>query len=63
LKPPYQVSAQNCWIQKGGAFTGEISAEMLVDNGIRWVILGHSERRQLFQESNEIVAKKCAYAL
>eukprot|EP01023_Acetabularia_acetabulum_P031360 TRINITY_DN2947_c0_g1_i1.p1 TRINITY_DN2947_c0_g1~~TRINITY_DN2947_c0_g1_i1.p1 ORF type:complete len:354 (-),score=70.36 TRINITY_DN2947_c0_g1_i1:79-981(-) len=63
LQAPYQVSAQNCWVQKGGAFTGEISAEMLVDNDVHWVILGHSERRQLFQESDEFVAQKCAYAL
>lgn len=63
IDPKFAVSAQNCWVQKGGAFTGEISAEMLVDAGIPWVILGHSERRSLCGESNEFVGKKVAYAL
>lgn len=58
-----QVSAQNCWVGKGGAFTGEVSAEMLADIGVGWVILGHSERRHLMGESNEFVGKKEAYAL
>lgn len=59
----YQVAAQNCWTGKGGAFTGEVSAEMLADMGIPWVILGHSERRSLCGESNDIVGTKVAYAL
>ncbi|GAB4860151.1 hypothetical protein Ancab_011629 [Ancistrocladus abbreviatus] len=63
LKPNFSVAAQNCWVKKGGAFTGEISAEMLVDLGIPWVILGHSERRSLLSESNEFVGDKVAYAL
>eukprot|EP01025_Chloroclados_australasicus_P034712 TRINITY_DN35466_c0_g1_i2.p2 TRINITY_DN35466_c0_g1~~TRINITY_DN35466_c0_g1_i2.p2 ORF type:complete len:293 (-),score=33.61 TRINITY_DN35466_c0_g1_i2:323-1201(-) len=63
VKPQYKVSAQNCWVSKGGAYTGEVSAEMLVDAGISWVILGHSERRQLIGETNEFVGQKCAYAL
>ncbi|KAI7992841.1 hypothetical protein LOK49_LG12G02850 [Camellia lanceoleosa] len=54
---------QNCWVKKGGAFTGEVSAEMLVKMGIPWVILGHSERRALLNESNEFVGDKVAYAL
>jgi len=62
LKPPYQLAAQNCWIGKSGAFTGEISAEMLTDTGIPWVILGHSERRALCGEANETVGDKVAYA-
>ena len=45
LKPQVQVAAQNCWAGKGGAFTGEVSAEMLTNLSIPWVILGHSERR------------------
>ena len=57
------VSAQNCSAQGNGAFTGEVSADILVDMGIQWVILGHSERRSLFGESNEVVAKKLKYAL
>ncbi|KAL4519139.1 hypothetical protein Ndes2526A_g00242 [Nannochloris sp. 'desiccata'] len=63
LSAPYKVSAQDCWTGKGGAFTGEISAEMLKDIGIDWVILGHSERRALCAESNEIVGIKVEYAL
>ena len=47
IKAPYQVAAQNCWTGKGGAYTGEIAAEMLVDEEIAWVILGHSERRSV----------------
>jgi len=63
LKPPYQVAAQNCWVGKGGAFTGEVSAEMLKDANIPWVILGHSERRSLCGETNEFVGLKTKYAL
>ena len=57
------VSAQNCGAQGNGAFTGEVSADILVDMGIKWVILGHSERRSLYGETNEVVAKKLKYAL
>ncbi|KAF9674728.1 hypothetical protein SADUNF_Sadunf10G0157100 [Salix dunnii] len=63
LRPDFHVAAQNCWVKKGGAFTGEVSAEMLVNVGIPWVILGHSERRSLLNESNEFVGDKVAYAL
>ncbi|XP_042512781.1 triosephosphate isomerase, cytosolic-like [Macadamia integrifolia] len=63
LTPDIEVAAQNCWVKKGGAFTGEVSAEMLVNLGIPWVILGHSERRALLNESNEFVGDKVAYAL
>ena len=63
IKADYKLSAQNCWIGKGGAFTGEIAAEMLSDMDIPWVILGHSERRALCGETNEIVGTKVAYAL
>ncbi|KAM7265496.1 hypothetical protein ACFE04_003179 [Oxalis oulophora] len=54
LKSDFQIAAQNCWVKKGGAFTGEVSAEMLVNLGVPWVILGHSERRALLKESNEV---------
>ncbi|KAL2558219.1 Triosephosphate isomerase [Forsythia ovata] len=63
LRPDFHVAAQNCWVKKGGAYTGEVSAEMLVNLGIPWVILGHSERRALLSESNEFVGEKVAYAL
>ncbi|CAI9092396.1 OLC1v1027623C1 [Oldenlandia corymbosa var. corymbosa] len=63
LRPDFHVAAQNCWVKKGGAYTGEVSAEMLVNLGVPWVIIGHSERRQLLGESNEFVGEKVAYAL
>ncbi|KAK4758047.1 hypothetical protein SAY87_019348 [Trapa incisa] len=63
LRPDFHVSAQNCWVKKGGAYTGEVSAEMLVNLDIPWVILGHSERRLILGESNEFVGDKVAYAL
>ncbi|MQL83464.1 hypothetical protein Taro_015964 [Colocasia esculenta] len=63
LRSDFAVAAQNCWVRRGGAFTGEISAEMLVNLGIPWVILGHSERRSLLGETNEFVGDKVAYAL
>ncbi|OAY67436.1 Triosephosphate isomerase, chloroplastic [Ananas comosus] len=58
-----EISAQNAWVGKGGAFTGEISAEQLIDVGCKWVILGHSERRHIIGEDNEFIGKKAAYAL
>ncbi|KAL3647322.1 Triosephosphate isomerase, cytosolic [Castilleja foliolosa] len=63
LRPGFHVAAQNCWVKKGGAYTGEVSAEMLVNLDIPWVILGHSERRALLGETNEFVGDKVAYAL
>ncbi|KAJ1624719.1 triose-phosphate isomerase [Pavlovales sp. CCMP2436] len=57
------VACQNCNFTGTGAYTGEISAEHLVDMSIPWVILGHSERRQCFKEDDEFLAKKLAYAL
>ena len=63
LKKPYQLSAQNCWVGRGGAFTGEISAEQLHDIGVPWVIVGHSERRLSMEETNDFVGHKAAYAL
>lgn len=53
----FAVCAQNA-IVKGGAFTGEISLQMLKDFGINWVILGHSERRAYYGETNDVVAAK-----
>ncbi|KAK9000332.1 hypothetical protein V6N11_080835 [Hibiscus sabdariffa] len=58
-----EVSAQNSWIGKGGAFTGEISVEQLKDIGCKWVIHGHSERRHIIGENDEFIGKKAAYAL
>ena len=52
------LGAQNCHEEKGGAFTGEISCEMLLSVGANYVVIGHSERREYFHESNELLAKK-----
>ena len=60
---PFKIGAQNCYFEEKGAFTGEISALMLKNLGIDYVILGHSERRSLFNESSEIINKKISVAL
>lgn len=60
---PIGVAAQNFYPEEKGAFTGEVSAPMLVEAGCRWVIVGHSERRQLFAETDAFVAKKAKVAL
>lgn len=54
----YDVSAQNIYHKKSGAYTGEISAEMLESIGIGYCVLGHSERREYFNESNDMLAAK-----
>ena len=58
-----KVAAQNMHEEDSGAYTGEVSAAMLAEFGCRFVIVGHSERRTLFGESNEAVARKYAAAL
>jgi triosephosphate isomerase len=55
---PVALGAQNCHEQEKGAFTGEVSAEMLSKLNVRYVIVGHSERRQHFGESDEVVRAK-----
>lgn len=57
------VGAENVHFEKSGAFTGEISADMLVDLGVEYVITGHSERRQYFAETDETVNKRTKAAL
>lgn len=57
-KPHVFVAAQNCYSKKSGAYTGEVSAEMLKSIGIQYVVLGHSERREYFNESNAMLADK-----
>jgi len=52
------VAAQNCYNKKNGAYTGETSVEMLKSINIEYVILGHSERREYFSESNQMLAEK-----
>nr|XP_018261313.1 triose-phosphate isomerase [Kwoniella dejecticola CBS 10117]OBR83471.1 triose-phosphate isomerase [Kwoniella dejecticola CBS 10117] len=63
LKPPAQVSAQNSYTEKSGAFTGEISPNQLKDANVHWVILGHSERRSLFGDTDKLVADKTKAAV
>ena len=58
-----KIGAQNVHFEESGAFTGEISAEMLLDLGVEYVIIGHSERRQYFGETNETVNKRTLAAL
>src|ERR1700684_1318399 len=58
-----EIGAQDVFWLKEGAYTGEISAPMLAAIECRWVIIGHSERRQYFGETEETVAKKTAAAL
>jgi triosephosphate isomerase len=58
-----EIGAQDVFWLKEGAYTGEVSAPMLVATGCRWVIIGHSERRQYFGETDETVFKKAAAAL
>jgi triosephosphate isomerase len=58
-----KVGAQNMYFAEEGAFTGEISAAMLVDLGVSHVIIGHSERRQYFGETDELVNQKLVTAL
>lgn len=58
-----QVAAQNCYKVNSGAFTGEISPAMIADCGVHWVIIGHSERRQVFGETDKLIAEKVGFAL
>lgn len=58
-----KVAAQNCYKVKSGAFTGELSPAMIKDVGCQSVILGHSERRNVFGESDQLIAEKCEHAL
>jgi triosephosphate isomerase (TIM) len=58
-----RVAAQNMHEEDSGAFTGEVSAPMLVEAGVEAVVLGHSERRQLFGETDEALARKLPAAL
>lgn len=57
-----KLGSQNIYQEEDGAFTGETSARMLQEIGVDYVILGHSERRKYFQESDQEIAKKCLMA-
>jgi len=57
------VAAQNCYKAGKGAFTGELAPAMIQDCGVNWVILGHSERRNVFGETDELIGEKVGFAL
>jgi len=57
-KKNYSISAQNCSDKKSGAYTGEVSAEMLRSIGLSYCLVGHSERREYFGETNPVLAEK-----
>lgn len=59
----FGLAAQNCHHLSNGAYTGEVAAEMIASTGAGYVIIGHSERRQYFQESNALLAQKVDTAL
>lgn len=59
----WKTGAQNCFYEREGAYTGEVSPYMLKSAGVDFVILGHSERRTIFGESNEVISKKIKSAL
>ena len=63
LRGDIHLSAQTCSAEGMGAFTGEVAAVQLKDFGINWVIIGHSERRTLYGETDAVVAKKVTQAL
>ncbi len=58
-----EVGAENCHYAANGAFTGEVSAQMVLEAGASFVIIGHSERREYFNEDNELLNKKVIAAL
>jgi len=60
IKKEFQVSAQNVYKEEKGAFTGETSTAMLNDMGVKWTLIGHSERRDYFGETDELLGQKIA---
>ena len=61
--PQMHVGAQNCHQENTGAYTGELSAAMIKSVGVEYVIIGHSERRNYFNESNDVIASKVKTAI
>ncbi len=59
----FYAAAQNCAAEKSGAYTGEVSCEMINSIGIKYVVIGHSERREYYNETNEVLTKKVNLAL
>jgi len=60
---PVSVAAQNCYKAEKGAFTGELAPAMILDCGASWVIIGHSERRNVFNETDDLIGEKVGFAL
>ena len=60
---PVSVAAQNCYKAEKGAFTGELAPAMIQDCGANWVIIGHSERRNVFNETDDLIGQKVGFAL
>lgn len=60
---PFEIAAQNCSEYEKGAYTGEVSAQMLASVGAKWVIVGHSERRLYYHETYRIIGEKVQRAL
>ena len=58
ISPPFYLGAQNCYFKDSGAYTGEISLNMLLECNVEYVIIGHSERRNIFNEDNDSINKK-----
>ncbi len=63
LTGPHRIYAQNVHWERSGAYTGEVSPEMLLEMGVEGALVGHSERRQLFGETDEMVARRARTAL
>lgn len=63
LRSDYAVAAQNLWDRAPGAWTGETPAALLTEMGIKWVVLGHSERRENCGETDQVVADKTKFAI
>lgn len=62
-KNKFSIAAQNCHAEEYGSYTGEVSVPMLKSIGVEYIILGHSERRKYFEESNQIISQKIASVL
>ena len=62
LDKRYNTCSQNVWKEVSGAYTGEISADMLVDLGVQWTLVGHSERRDIFGEKDDLLQAKITRA-